>query len=587
MVGVRPSAEGVSVLQCFGRDAGVIMALYDDTLRNLMKLLEEDSPANRSMLFRHLCDLIVQNRPISRDSQRAGLIALIDRMRPSVEPLARMEVAEQLCSVSNPPFDLARILARDDITIARWILDRAKLDDKDWLTLIPELDEAGLNRLAKREGLSPPVREAVLDALEPSNGQLDAGSLSRSEQQIEALLGRLGKGAKRKPPLGLKATNPVKTESIAGHKTDHAAELFLAVPDGQNVTISDSVEDSSDDPRLFGADALWESDRFNLFTFVSSAVPEILGIKAEKVAGQAFDLLLDLPPDIISRLRDQRPFDGVAPLTTDSSSYWAINAIPVFDNHLGAFQGFRGTLRRLPDFAGTSSYTDQKDKFQERRKPADVAHEIRTPLNAIRGFAEMIQSEIWGPVSPAYRDRSSRIINEAGRLDSLVTDLLDAGRLEEGRLETESSACDIHLLIEDSLSHLSNDERALITLIEKGRLMPVWGEFRLLSRVVGKFFRIAACWHPAGRALEIELLQSEDRRLRLSTPLPLYEGGMEFKDLMTQPRTNKHILLATALGYGLGPDFAAQIADLFGGEMKLVQSAESEAKLQLFLNSST
>ncbi|MGD8327441.1 MAG: hypothetical protein PVF65_11045, partial [Sphingomonadales bacterium] len=318
------------------------MALYDDTLRNLMRLLEEDSPANRSMLFRHLCDLIVQNRPISRDGQRAALISLIERMQMSVEPLARMEIAEQLCSVSNPPFELARIFARDDITIARWILDRAKLPDKGWLALIPELDETGLTRLAKREGLSPAVREAVLDALEPANGQLDPGSLTRSEQQIEALLGRLGKGSKQKRPLGLKTIKPIQAEKVTNQKTDHAAELFLAVPDGQTVTASETIEDSSDDPRLFGMDALWESDRFNIFTFVSSAVPNILGVKAEQVAGQAFDLLLDLPADIISRLRDQRPFDGVAPLASEKSSYWAISAIPMFDNNIGVFQGFRG-----------------------------------------------------------------------------------------------------------------------------------------------------------------------------------------------------------------------------------------------------
>ena len=85
------------------------MALYDDTLRNLIRLLEDDSPASRSVLFRHLCDLIVQNRPIVRDGHRKAILALLERILPSAELLARMEVAEQLCAISEPPVDLSLI----------------------------------------------------------------------------------------------------------------------------------------------------------------------------------------------------------------------------------------------------------------------------------------------------------------------------------------------------------------------------------------------------------------------------------------------------------------------------------------------
>lgn len=563
------------------------MALYDDTLRNLLRLLEEDSPANRSLLFRHLCDLIVQNRPISKDGQRGGIIALIERFLPSVEPLARMEVAEQLCAISDPPYDLARVLAKDDITIARWILDRARLSDREWVRLIPDLDETRLARLAKREGLSPSVREAVLDALEPSNGQIDPGALSRSEQQIRDLLGRLGRETGKRAAFGLKSKEPVAAPEALEGRQGHAAHLFTPAPESQSIGSAQDLENESDDPRLFGMDALWECDRFGVFTFVSSARPEILGLPAERIAGQAFDVLLDLSADIISRVQDRRPFDGAAPLKADQGQYWAIGALPIFDPVDGHFKGYRGTLRYIPSTKIADRTAKTTEPPVEKRRPADVAHEIRTPLNAIRGFAEMIESEIWGPVAPAYIDRSKRITVEAARLDQLVADLLDAGRQEEGHFEVETNACDVQMVLDDCLSALSEPQNALITIEKESHMQPVWGEFRILSRMIAKFIRTAACWHPPGRPIHVTINQGEDRMLRISAALPLLDHELALKDLMKQPKVNAHPLLKTPLGYGLGADFAERVINLFGGSLKLVQNTHEQPKLVLILTSST
>jgi|GEM_PF-3140885 len=562
------------------------MALYDDTLRNLMTLLEEDSPANRSLLFRHLCDLIVQNRPISKDAQRLGLIALIERILPSVEPLARMEVAEQLCAISNPPFDLARILAKDDITIGRWILDRAALSDTQWIDLISELDDTRLARLAKREGLSPSVREAVLDALEPSNGQIDPVSLSHSEQQIRDLLGRLGRENEKRAAFRLKSNQSIDPADTGNAPQKHAADLFAPHTEQSNSSSSVDLESSNDDPRLFGVDALWECDRFGILTFVSAATPVILGLPSERMAGQAIDLLLDLSPDIISRIQDRRPFDGAAALKSKPGEHWALNALPMFEPIDGHFKGFRGTLRLL-DKTTPASASNKEVTQSERRRPADVAHEIRTPLNAIRGFAEMIESEIWGPVAPAYIDRSKRIAIEATRLDQLVMDLLDAGRQEEGRFDVETNACDIQMLIDNCLSHLSAAKRNLVSIEIAGELIPIWGDFRLFSRMLAKVIRTAACWTPPGRAVQVKLHQGNDRQLRINANLPLLDRDLELKDLMTPPKANTHPLLKTPLGYGLGADFAERVFDLFGGTLKLMKDQGGQYQIQLILNSST
>ncbi len=64
-----------------------------------------------------------------------------------------------------------------------------------------------------------------------------------------------------------------------------------------------------------------------------------------------------------------------------------------------------------------------------------VSHELRTPLNAIQGFAEMLQAEIYGPVTARQEQALKRIIINTEQLLVIVNDLLDQARIEAGQLK--------------------------------------------------------------------------------------------------------------------------------------------------------
>ena len=65
---------------------------------------------------------------------------------------------------------------------------------------------------------------------------------------------------------------------------------------------------------------------------------------------------------------------------------------------------------------------------------AIVSHELRTPLNAILGYAEMIKEAIYGPVNEKQARASDRIMTNSHRLLDIVSDLLDQGQMEAGKL---------------------------------------------------------------------------------------------------------------------------------------------------------
>jgi PAS domain S-box-containing protein len=68
---------------------------------------------------------------------------------------------------------------------------------------------------------------------------------------------------------------------------------------------------------------------------------------------------------------------------------------------------------------------------------AVMSHELRTPLNAIDGYAELIELEVRGPVTPAQREDLRRIRRSQKHLLSLINDVLNFVRLDAGTVRYE------------------------------------------------------------------------------------------------------------------------------------------------------
>ena len=65
---------------------------------------------------------------------------------------------------------------------------------------------------------------------------------------------------------------------------------------------------------------------------------------------------------------------------------------------------------------------------------AHVSHDLRTPINAILGYTEMLQAEVFGPVSERQSEPLTRIGMSCNQLARLVNNLLSQSRAEAGRL---------------------------------------------------------------------------------------------------------------------------------------------------------
>lgn len=78
-----------------------------------------------------------------------------------------------------------------------------------------------------------------------------------------------------------------------------------------------------------------------------------------------------------------------------------------------------------------------------------AAHELKTPLTALLGQAQLVQRRTQRDGTLSERDKRSLqvIVEQTGRINTMVTDLLDVARLEGGQLQIERAPLDLAALV--------------------------------------------------------------------------------------------------------------------------------------------
>ncbi len=147
---------------------------------------------------------------------------------------------------------------------------------------------------------------------------------------------------------------------------------------------------------------------------------------------------------------------------------------------------------------------------------ANVSHELKTPLAAIRGLAETLRDET-PPVDTGAETAGSRrfldlLLEQCGRLEALLDDLLTLSRLEslDGKAPTE--AVDLGRVVEESLQLIAPRlaERALELDADRQAAAVVVGDREALRRLLLNLLDNAIKYSRPGGTIRVRLAV-EDR----------------------------------------------------------------------------
>lgn len=127
--------------------------------------------------------------------------------------------------------------------------------------------------------------------------------------------------------------------------------------------------------------------------------------------------------------------------------------------------------------------TEKAEREKMRREfTANVSHELKTPLTTISGFAELLMS---GSIpQDKVGDFSGEIYREAGRLISLVEDILNLSSLDEGSDE-KNEQIDLSVVVGTVLKELSfKAENHNVEMISELSPSPVRGSEKLSHEII-------------------------------------------------------------------------------------------------------
>lgn len=140
---------------------------------------------------------------------------------------------------------------------------------------------------------------------------------------------------------------------------------------------------------------------------------------------------------------------------------------------------------------------------------SSVSHELRTPLTAITGWSETL---LYDEALQGDSRRGIEIISrEAGRLTSMVEELLEFTRMRDGRFTLNLEQVDVAALMEEVCftysELLRHDGLELVYKPPEGDLPFVTGDPRRLKQVVLNILDNAAKYGRGGQKVEVSAAQ--------------------------------------------------------------------------------
>ena len=228
---------------------------------------------------------------------------------------------------------------------------------------------------------------------------------------------------------------------------------------------------------------------------------------------------------------------------------------------------FEADLRRAKEEAELASRT--KSEFL-----ANMSHELRTPLNAVIGFAEIMESEVFGPLGdPHYNEYATDIRDSGQHLLNLINDLLDVAKIEFGKVELVEENVDLADILDACMRLMRDraDQAAVeLTAHTPPRLPSLRADGRRLKQILLNLMSNAVKFTPSGGQVTVRLTLPKEGGLRIAVSDTGI--GIAKQDLAKALQPFGQIdsrMTRKYQGTGLGLPLTKSMIELHGGSLQL------------------
>lgn len=199
-----------------------------------------------------------------------------------------------------------------------------------------------------------------------------------------------------------------------------------------------------------------------------------------------------------------------------------------------------------------------------------VTHELRLPMTSIKGYTDLINSGMAGPVNDQQRQFLDVIRRNLERMSALISDLSDINRIESGRMAFDLQDFELNQVVEDVVDNfrkqIVNRNQTIAVEIPED-LPPVHADPNRITQVVTNLVSNAHKYTPDGGAIIVRASFDDDfaKVAVIDTGFGISEDDQQ--KLFTQFFRSDSADVRAQNGWGLGLSIVRKMVEAQNGEI--------------------
>ena len=354
-----------------------------------------------------------------------------------------------------------------------------------------------------------------------------------------------------------------------------------------NEELEDKVEDRTKDLLMsreyfkFLADNIpvivWTADPDGKLDYVNQRWKEYTGYDVERSQKKQSELV---HPDDLDKsseewrkaLKDKRPYEAEFRFkrASDNSFRWHFaQAIP-FKDESGNITAWIGTNIDIDD---KKNELDRKDEFI-----GVASHELKTPLTSLKGYIQLMEYQDNTPAS--LKVFVSKAISSINKLQHLIDQLLDASKIQAGKLKFDKQELDLTKLVEECIENSQYMYPAFRIKKEIENNITVYGNDERIEQVLMNLINNAVKYSPHNKEIVIKAEKNGATAMVSVKDFGIGMSNTDQKSIFQRfYRVNGHD--STMPGLGIGLYISSEIIKEHDGEIK-VRSKPNEGSVFSF-----
>ncbi|HEU4326638.1 MAG TPA: ATP-binding protein [Roseiflexaceae bacterium] len=215
-----------------------------------------------------------------------------------------------------------------------------------------------------------------------------------------------------------------------------------------------------------------------------------------------------------------------------------------------------------------------------------ASHELKTPLTSLFGNAQLLQRRLSRQGGLSERDQRTLqvLVEQANRLNKMITALLDISRLQTGQFSIQREPVDLCALVLRLAEELRPAlDQHTINVSSDGTALPVIGDELRLEQVLHNLIQNAIKYSPSGGAIEVHM----ERRGQQAAVAVIDQGigipADALPHLFSRFYRANNVQDQQISGIGLGLYVVSEIVALHGGSVEVVSEEGSGSTFTIYL----